>query len=519
MKRPSKRSILFPALAMMLVGAAPAAKITKPPTTAPMSEAEYRATLQAALGYAQQEDCGKLLGVLDPAIPRVGGRNRNVVNLLRIPCLGAVGRGGEVGALYREMIAIEPDNPMVRGVGVFAASYEGDFVEAGRRLASLAEERPEALATITSNVARAIAQELTQKREFALRDRLFIALARADWQPPDRPEMRDSLAQGAIEALLTRKEVDEAGALLDRITMPELLMSMAMERHYEPLWPAIEARMGPHGATAIDRFAASRLDSFTRNPNDERAIRDAIRSYILLGRYPEAAKIAEQVAIAEGMSEEAVTSIRYHAQVLAAQSRRRQAAERMRGFAVLDLVKTPAAVSGLVGYAELLDEDGQAEAALTAARGALARSGNAISPWGAGWLRRTEVCALGALRRNDEANRLSATLIAKASDNEAAAVEGLLCIGRGDEAAKIAIATLATAEGAASIADQFQPEAALWAPAASRLRALWEPFRGRPDVRAAFDKAARILPEMLWPAREPRPIPRPRAPADAGPIT
>src|SRR3546814_20506673 len=116
--------------------------------------------------------------------------------------------------------------------------------------------------------------------------------------------MRDSFAQGAIEALLADKQVSEAEAILPRVTMPELLVSMAMERLYEPLWPAIEARLGPHGGNAVDRFALSRLEAFTRSERDERSLRDAIRSFILLGRFPEAIELAEQVKHEEGMSEE-----------------------------------------------------------------------------------------------------------------------------------------------------------------------------------------------------------------------
>lgn len=512
-RRPSGLSLLA---ALALIGAQPAAAaIVKPGVapSAPMREDELHALLQRALELSQSGDCAALLALLDPAPPRLTGKDRNIVQLLRIPCLGAVGRGDQVPGIYAEMIASEPDNGAVRSIGVFVSAAEGKMIEAGDRLRSLAEDHPEALRGVTSDIARGIIQELTEKGEFAARDRLFIALSRADWQPVDRPEMRDSIAQGAIDALINQKRIDDARALLPRITMPELLASMAMERHYEPLWPQIEARLGPNGGKAIDRFAAARLEAFTRSPADERTLRDAIRAFVLLGRYPEAAEISEQVKVSEGMGEDAVTSLRYHAQVLAAQGDRGKAVERMRAFAALDVEKTPSAVSGLVGLAELLDENGQAEEALSVARASLAKSRGTLSSWGAGWLRRTEVCALGMLGRRDEANRLADALIARASENEAASIEGLLCVGRANDAAGIAIATLGTAEGASRLADQFQPDEALWAPAQSRLRALWRPFLARADVRAAFEKSARILPRKLWPLRQPRAIPRQR-PAD-----
>ncbi|XHR98755.1 hypothetical protein ACFB49_03480 [Sphingomonas sp. DBB INV C78] len=469
---------------------------------------DAKGELRAALGKLQQEDCTGALAILDPMAARMAGKERNQIQLLRIPCLGNVGRGDEVPAIYREMVAADPESPGVRAVGVFVAVNERNLPEAARRLTLLAEESPQGLGPINSAIARGIVQDLTQRRDLATRKRLYVALARADWQPSDRPDMRDSLAQGAIEALLVDKQVTEAEAILPRVTMPELLVSMATERLYQPLWPAIEARLGEHGGRAIDRFALSRLEAFTRSENDERTRRDAVRAFILLGRYPEAIELAEKVPIAEGMSEEAVTSVRYHAQALASQGNRAAAVERMRAFTRIDPKTTPSVVSGMVGLAELLDEASKPDEALAVARAAREGSGDAISPWGRAWLRRTEICALSTLGRTAEAKSAADQLIVDAKDNEAAAIEALLCSGRNDEAAKIAIATLASPEGASTIADQFQPDGALWAPAASRLRALWGTFLTRPDVKTAFDKSARILPKALWPSKDPRPIPR-----------
>jgi tetratricopeptide (TPR) repeat protein len=327
--------------------------------------------------------------------------------------------------------------------------------------------------------------------------------------------MRDALAQGAIEALLAKHEIDEASELLARVDMPEFLYAMATERLYQPLWPKIEARLGPQAGRAVDRFAAARLEDLARTPDDDHARREAIRAFILLGRYPDAAELAEPIGTVDGMSEDDVISVRYHAQALAAIGQRDKAIERLRGFAALDLDRTPEAVSGLVGLAEMLEENGQPAEALAVAREGLARGGHALSDWGKGWLHRSEVCALGALGRSAEARTAGDALKAAADRNQAAAVEGLLCLARADEAAVIAIRGFATSEGASQLADQFQPEGAIWAPAHSPLRALWASFLTRPDVKAAFERRARILPRLLWPAREPRPIPR-KPSADPG---
>ena len=321
--------------------------------------------------------------------------------------------------------------------------------------------------------------------------------------------MKRRAQHGIGGALLADGQTSEAGLLLGRVTMPELLTEMAVERVYQPLWPAIEARMGPAQSRSADRFATARLDAFARAPDDPRALRDAVRAFILLGRYAEASDAAASVHIAEGMDEDAVAIVRYDAQAMQAAGRRDDALARLRPFTKLDPAKTPDAVSGLIELAESLDEAGHAQDALGVARDALARGENALSPWGAAWLRRTELCTLATLGRSQEVGEVGDLLKAKAADNEAAAVEGLLCARRTDEAATIAVGALRTVEGADNIADQFQPEEAIWAPSTSRLRALWTSLLARPDVEAAFEKRARVLPRPYWPARAPRPIPRP----------
>jgi len=491
-------------LALLAVWAAtlsPAlAAITPTVPTAPEPQAELRVAISGAIERGSKDDCAGSLALLDPLVPRLSpGDERTAVQRLRLACLGQAGRLAELAAVQRELAVVIPSDGLVRGFGVLIALAEGHHAAAAEQLAVLAEEDPRSLTMISGEQWRGIAQKLTEEQRFALRDRVFVALARADWQPADQPDMRDALAQGAIEALLTRNEVDEAAALLPRVEVPELLYAMATERLYASLWPRIETRLGANMGRAIDRFAAARLDDFASRPDDPRARRDAIRAFLLLGRYAEAIELAQPIPIADGMDEDAVASVRYESQALAALGQRGAAVDRLRGFSAIDPARTPEAVSGLVGLAELLDEDGRAADALAASRQSLARAGDALSPWGRAWLRRTEACALSELGRTSEANAAGDALKAAAAENQPATIEALLCLKRDNEAAALAIATLATSEGASTIADQFQPDGAIWAPAGSHLRAQWARLLARPDVKAAFGKRARILPKPLWP--------------------
>ena len=484
---------------------APSSATTPPPPAA--APGDIKAALTQALELGQAGDCAGVLRLLDPLVPALAaGPDRSAAQLLRLSCLGPAGRGGELPAVQSELAVALPRNGTVRTMGVLVAASEGKFDDAAERLATLATDDPRSLALIPADSWRGIAQALEESGKVTLRDKVVVALARADWQPADRPELRDSLAQGAIGALLGEGQTTEAGLLLDRIQIPELLTGMAEERLYQPLWPAIEARMGPGQAKAADRFATARLDAFARTPDDPWAMRDAVRAFMLLGRFPEASEIARQIAIAPGMDEDAVTIVRYDAEALQAAGRTDAAIARLRPFAAIDPAATPATLAGRIELAETLDETGHEAEALTVASATLAAASDALSPWAIVWLRRTETCALAALGRAPEARAAGDRLKTLTDQNPAAATEGLLCAGRTDEAAAIAVAALSTTDGASNIADQFQPDGAIWASSPSRLRALWGRLLVRPEVRAAFEKRARVLPRSLWPARTPQPI-------------
>ena len=480
-----------------------------PAVAAPAAAPADTAIVAEAYALGQKGDCAGALARLDPLVARLApGATRNGAQLLRMNCLAPAGRGGELPAVQKELAAADPANPIVRGFGVMIAAEAGDMAAAGEQLAVLAEQTPAGLSGITGRLWRAVAQSLTQDDRLALRDRISVALARADWQPADLPALRGDVAESAIEALVQRGEVTEAAQLLPRVTAPESLFEMAIVRSHAALWPQLEAQMGPQSGRAVDAFARDRLAAYAATPDDLAARLGAVRAYVLLGRHAEASETAAAIPVVDGMDENAVAIVRLDAQARGMTGGRAAAIARLQPFATLDFARTPVAVSGVIALAETLDEGGRADEALAAARQGLARGGGALSPWGAGWLRRTEVCALATLGRTQEAVAAAAALRAAAAQNEAAAIEASLCARQDAAAEPLAVATLATADGAGLIADQFQPQEALWARDGSRLRALWTAFLKRPAVKAAFDKAARILPQPLWPGDAPRTIPR-----------
>lgn len=469
--------------------------------------------LKRGLAAAQRaiagQDCHAALVALDPLVPRLGDDPaRAIVQRLRLMCLGVDGRAADIPAVQRELAKSMPHDGLVQAFGILVAADESRFVDAAKQITILATSSPQSLEILTGASVRAISVRLTEQHAYQARADMLVALAQVDWQPADFPELRLNFAQGAIEALLGNGKVDDAAALLDRIDQPEMLTSMAIERHYAPLWPAIERKLGPQSGTTVDRFARDRLGFFANNPDSEAALRDAANAMLLLGRYSDVVDMTDRVTIHAGISRDAVRTLLYRARAFAALKRDDDAVNLFNGFMALDLSQMPEATPAYVNFAEFLDEIGREDEALATARIALDKASGMLTDFGKRWLDRTEVCALAALGRADEANIAADRLKALSGQNQAATIEALLCTKRDAEASQIALKAFDDGDVSSNLIVQFQPPNSIWAPAPSRLRNLWLAFLNRPEIKAAFERKGRILPQSLWPATDPRAIPR-----------
>lgn len=465
--------------------------------------------IASAQEAAGREDCPGVLGALDPVVPGLEpGGERSFVQRMRLICLGPAGRIAELAVVQGELANALPRDGVVRAFGALIAADQDRFTDAAEQIALIADSAPQALDVVTGSTVRTISRRLAQDDAGDARSRMLIALARADWEPADIPELRVGFAEEAIGALVDQGQSDEAEGLLERIDQPELLSAMAVDRHYSPLWPAIEARMGPGGGTAVDRFARDKLALFGDSPESDVNLRNASNAMLLLGRYQDVIDLTDRVQVAEGMNSDRVRTVLLRARALASLQRNDDVDHLLGSFLTLDLRKVPAASSALVSYAEFLDEIGRPARALDVVRDTRARAGDLITDLGHRWLDRTEVCTLSALGRADEANSAIGKLKPLAAQNHAAVIEALLCARRQTEASKLTLDAFENRESAGDLLLQFQPSGSLWAPAPSRLRALWAVFLARPEIKAAFERRGRILPRTYWPDTRPRAIPR-----------
>ena len=469
--------------------------------------------LYTAIGQAQEaagrNDCAGVLAALDPIVPGLAdGPQRILIQRMRLVCLGTEGRAGELAPVQQELAVAMPRDGLVKAFGVLIAADEDRFTDAADQIALLADTSPRSLDVLTGAAVRAISIKLTESRAHEVRGRMMIALARADWEPSDLPEMRIGFAESAIGALIDRGEADEAEGLLARIEQPEMLSAMAIARHYIKLWPALEERLGPGSATSVDSFARSKFALLGDAPDSETALRDSTNAMLLLGRYQDVLDMTDTVEVNEGISRDAVRTLLYRARALAAMRRNDEVDQLLGGFMKLDLRHSPAAATALVSYAEFLDEVGRPAQALAAARDARAKAGELLTDLGKLWLDRTEICALSTLGRVAEANSAIQLIKQRAEHNQPAVIEALLCAKRDAEASQIALKAFGDSEVASELLLQFQPAGSLLAPAPSRLRDLWTAFLVRPEIKTMFERHGRILPRGLWPDPKPRAVPR-----------
>ena len=493
---------------LLIAAAAPvhAVETTTLPAALPSS---FDSSLQAAQSAAMNNDCTGVLAALDPIVPQLGQvPQRPIIQRMRLACLAATGRTGEIPAVQQELAKTLPKDGLVQAFGVLVAADSSHFVDAADKIVQLAGSSPKNLELLTGASVRAIAIQLGEQRAFDARGRMMVALAKADWLPADMPDLRVSVTQGAIDSLVDQGRADEAANLLERVDEPEQLTAMAIERRYSVLWPSIEDMLGTNGKPLVDRYAKSKLDLYSDNPDAPGALRDAAAAMLLLGRYDDVVQMTSDVVPHDGMDRDSVRTALIRARALLALKRTDDALKLMTGFAALNLAKTPEAAATLVTYAEMLDEAGREEQALTAARAINATAGQFLTDYGKRWVDRTEVCALGALGRTAEANAAMAKLLAAVQQNQPATIEALLCLKRDAEAEKLLIKAIDDKDVASNIVVQFQPAASQWAAAPSRLRLLWQAFLARPAVKAAFERKGRLLPKAMWPTPGARPVPR-----------
>lgn len=498
--------------ALALAGPARAAPPRNPPPApapAPMVPPGDAAGRAAQLAQAAQlVDDGKpdaALALLDPLLANSDlPAERGQVQTLRSFALARLGRLPEA----REAIefaagaALNPTPLVLRQLFVLRA-LGGDVPAAAQTLQLVAVSNAAWLASLPTDlvddVVRATASD--DERHFDL----ALTLVSAGYAPADHTVGDgEGLKLAVIEGLASRGRLDEAAPVIAALINPVSLVRLAIDRRYQSLWPALEARLGPGADVADAAYVAAAEQQLAKAPDSPIARVGLAEALNIASREPEAlARIADLGGTAQALAAlptRALWGMSLKANLLADAGRVDDALAALDGVAALPDNGRGVVLAMRVLAADVAGETGRYDAAL--ARADAIRD---LSDYGAQALAAVRICALARSGRRADAAAAAQALPngwAKEANNRAVQ-NALACLGRLDAAAAVLIGRLAADDSRSDALFDLQPFLLADRPGAPgrASRADMRLLKARPDVKAAFAKWGRDLPAAVSPPR------------------
>lgn len=383
-------------------------------------------------------------------------------------------------------------------------------VAAAETLVLLAASYPEALDLVTPEMVGRLHAGLVDDRVRVFD--LDLALINARWLQDDASEgMLDDLLDGTIAGLLARGRIDEAVAMLTMVKKASTLLSMAIDRRFTPVWPAVAARLGPGARTASAAEVVRTKQWFDAVPNDGAARLAYASALNNAAREPEALAVAAgaapDAAALDALPEQDLWIVDLEARLLGHLGRFDEAMARYESLAKSRIENRGGLIAQIINWGLYAVEIDRPEAALVAADYADSK-GAAASPYGRLYIAMMRTCALARLGRTDEAEAAAKPLLIPAeagneAGNSQALLGALICLERKDAAAGLVVQALADPVRMPDMLWKLQPlliddrEGGIDVRHRAGLRAL----KARPDVRAAFEAKGRDLPAAISPPR------------------
>lgn len=499
MKQRFKPVFLLAPLAALLIAAAPSA----PPAAAPSREARLA---QAA----ELVDSGKpdaALAILDPLLAESElPVDKGQVESLRSFALARLGKFAEARAAIELAVdaALTPTPLLLRQLFVLRA-LTGDVNGAAQTLQLVAASNPKWLeqlpAELIGDVQRAIASD--DQRAFDL----AYTLVTAGYAPPDETVGDgDVLRLTVIAGLARRDRLDDARPIIAALVNTANIARLAIDRRYQPLWPALEARLGPGADIADAAFIAAAEKRLAANPQSIIARAGVAEALNIASKEPEALDRIKDIgappeALAK-LSNRELWTLNLKAGLLNEAGRTDDALALLDAVAALPAEGRTAGIAMRIIAADLAEESGRHADAI--ARATAADSPD-LNPFGRQALASIRVCALARSGKAAEAQAAAAALPTgwTKDGNNRAVQTALTCLGRFDAAAALLIKRLDDENSRDDVLFELQPFIITDRPnAPERLtKASLRTLKARPDVKAAFLKWGRDLPAAVAPPR------------------
>jgi len=479
-----RRGILALAGGLLLAGAMPDPKFVV--LIEEMARLSDRGDVAAVL---KKLDAG-LATYVDP------GSERGLLLGLRAAALEDMDKPAEALADIDQAVAMVPDEPDIRFRQATLQRSVGKNADAARTMIFIADAFPDELAGLNIRWVGSLIRDLDGDKNMQFE--LAMALASRGYDLADQPGRVDWIVAYAILGLIERDRDDEARALVPRLIDTSTIIEMMIDRRYESLWPALEAKAGPQARTALAAERAAIEAAWRRDPGNIERTADYANSLQAAGRPLDAVNlgaplVADMAKIAQ-QGEPGFWLVNAQAQALASAGRVDEADALFRKLLALGLEKHPDLISMAINHSSMLLDEGRTASALEAADALDALEPGYMSDYGRMWVWETQACANAALGRAEPTAAALAKLQGKQDQNVDAALLALLCADKLDDAELILLKRLADPDKRGAVLTALQDfEPAAPDPFADAMRAKLLALRDRPAVRKAIEAEGRIL--------------------------
>lgn len=375
----------------------------------------------------------------------------------------------------------------------------GETVAAAMQRTATAQ--PEVLAKLDPRwveVSLQRTQSLPSDQRTAARGNICIALDSVGWQQTPRTSRGDGILECAITAHARRGEFAEARAGLAKTPNTGALVSIAIDKRYQPLWPDVE-RFTRDGFRASLQESADRAATAAKaNPTSYPAVQKRMESLRALGDFEAALAAGKALASNKAGIEVAESDgfwlVNEYAINQTALGRMDDAIATMDGLLALGQDRYPELTSLAINRAEILLAAGRFQQALDSLGAIEAKHLGNLSPYGKMWVLSDQVCALHGLGRDAEARTVAARL-AKPEDNWNAATAAAACLNDDKAIADMLIKRLGDSfarRGVLEMFITFERSEGRTPFEESRTQVITR-ARQRPEVQAEFAKHGRTV--------------------------
>lgn len=429
---------------------------------------------------------------------------RGQVLCARAETLDELERGNEALAGYEQCRQLRPNDPSVLFALGFAEAFHNKVQQGVQRIIRAIELDPDAAASINPEDLNSLQRKLAYENALGLSRRLTNALTKAGWGR-ENPGAFSAVAEAAI---LHRLEAgDKAGALelLPSITAPGPGVEMLIDRRYSLIWPEIERWAGDD--LSVQRRAlvdgATETYNTARTPASRFAYIHALNN---TGRVEDAIDELRRWSAESGGDDDDLfyraQSIVVLGRLLGEQGRRAEGIAILRsGLASAD-PKDPATLNIVPNFVGQLLLVGDYSGAAAILEQFAPKETEVEAPAALGYFVALKACAQRGLGKSEAAREGHDRVKTVYATNRNAVEIVTTCIGSVDEQAALWIATVtdeASRSGALMAMETVRHRAALRLPIRTAAEAALRAVADRADVRAAFMKFGRPVPERYKP--------------------